>query len=540
MKHSGLYILSIVVGILAGAVCVPFRYIVSRISELRPYIFGDETEFFGVKSALLAHAVVFITIYTTLLAVAFLIRQFPKISGSGLPQTQALLYGRVVYSKPFTYLFMKFIGGIFSLGSGLSLGREGTSVQMGSLTGYLTGNLFRIKMGLRRHLIAAGAGAGISAAFTAPLSSSILILESLQKFSMPQTAICTLLAGASAGIIAKLAIPDNIYSTIPVATPNVQEWRLIIVFFFMAVFFAFIGKLFSKMLILGKTWYLQLDTWKYAHFTKSIFSKVAILTIVTFTVGLFFPTMIGGDQTFLVSQTNTGHGNIFLLTALVIIISVFTILSNSSGYPGGIFLPMMTVGGLAGKLFYEILYLLAELLGKTTIFGPDKINVMVEMGTAGGISYNLSGYFVLIGMSAFFISVVRTPLTGFILISEMTGHYEVFFPALIVGTLVFYFTQLLKVEPMNDLLYKFMITTQKDDPPRSTIYLEVGPDSYFVGKTPQNLTLPQDCVITNIYRQKQQLPFSGQIILEGGDQLAIEINSNEIEKVYQPLVSMSI
>lgn len=518
IKSGNLYVLSIVVGILAGVVCIPFRYIVNKIGGIRPYLFGDEAGLFGVKSALLAHITVFATIYLTLLIVALLIKYFPKISGSGLPQTQALLYGRVVYNKPFTYLFIKFWGGILSLGSGLSLGREGTSVQMGSLTGYLTGKLFRIKQGRRRHLIAAGAGAGISAAFTAPLSSSILILESLQKFSMPQTIICTLLAGAAAGIMAKLTIPINIYSSIPTTTPAIEEWKLILVFISMAVFFSLIGKLFSKMLLLGKIWYSRLDTWKYSPYTKSIFTKVGILTVVIFTVGLFFPTMIGGDQTFLITHATGGHGNIFLLLALIIIVSWFTILSNSSGYPGGIFLPMMTVGGLAGKFFYEMIYLIPPFAGS---------------------DYHLSGYFVLIGMSAFFTAVVRTPITGFILISEMTGHYEVFFPAMIVGTLVYYFTQLLKVEPMNDLLYRFMLLNQKDEPPRSTIYLEVGGNSYFVGKTSQTLNLPKDCIITSIQRGKQELQFTNGITLMEGDQIAIAVNSSEMEQVYQPLVSMS-
>lgn len=514
MKNSGLYLLSIVVGIFAGAVCIPFRYVVNQVSEIRPYIFGQEAELFGIKSPLLAHVFVFLSIYLVLLFVALLVKHFPKISGSGLPQTQALLYGRVVYNKPITYLFVKFIGGILSLGSGLSLGREGTSVQMGSLTGYLTGSWFKVKRGRRRHLIAAGAGAGISAAFTAPLSSSILILESLQKFSLPQTSICTLLAGGVAGIMAKLTMPYNIYDKIAVTSPAIPEWQLLLICIAMAVFFALLGKLFSRMLLLGKTWYSQLDTWKYAPYTKSIYSHVAILSIVTFIIGLIFPTIIGGDQTFLVDHANTSHSNVFLLIVLIIIISAFTILSNSSGYPGGIFLPMMTVGGLAGKLFYEMV-----------------------SGIAGA---DVSGYFTLIGMSAFFISVVRTPLTGFILISEMTGHYEVFFPTLVVGILVYYLTQLLKVEPMNDLLYKFMIENNKEEPPRSTLYMEVNPGSYFEGKTPATLRLPQNCIITHVFRNKKEIAFNDTTPLQPGDELTIEINSNEMEKVYQPLVSMSI
>lgn len=522
--NGGLYLLSIFVGVCAAMVCIPFRYMVNQVSNLRPYLFGKEAEIFGIKSPLLEHLAVFLSTYLILLFVALLVKYFPKISGSGLPQTQALLYGRVVYNKPFTYLLVKFTGGVLSLGSGLSLGREGTSVQMGSLTGYLTGSLFRVKQGKRRHLIAAGAGAGISAAFTAPLSSSILILESLQKFWLPQTSICTLLAGASAGILAKLAIPYNVYDKIAITPPRLPEERLLLLYLGMAVFFAFAGKLFSVMLLKGKTWYARLDNWKYARYSQSIYAKVALLTTVTFAIGLIFPTIIGGDQTFLVNHANGGHSGILLLTALILVISAFTILSNSSGYPGGIFLPMMTVGGLAGKLFFELL----------PIAGVG----MEEIADA-------SGYFTIIGMSAFFISVVRTPLTGFILISEMTGHYEAFFPTLIVGILVYYFTQLLKVEPMNELLYKFMIENTPDESPRTTLYLDVAPNSYFDGKTPQTLRLPEDCLVTHVIRTRKafqkppQTPFDEQNPLRPGDQVAVEINSCDIEKLYQPLVVLS-
>lgn len=527
VKGSRLYIAAIVVGLFAGAICLAFRYTVNWIAHLRPILFNHDNPIFS-------HIAVFTTIYLGLLLVGWLIKSFPKISGSGLPQTQALMFGRRVYNKPFTYLLVKYIGGILSLGSGLSLGREGTSVQMGSLTGYLAGKLMRVRKGKRRHLLAAGAGAGISAAFTAPLSSSILIMESLQKVTITSTLICTLLAGAVAGIMAKLIMPGNIYNNIAVAIPQNKEWQLIILFFIMAVFFALLGKLFSVMLLKGKTWYAR---WE-AHLAQknkrsAIFKQTFVLATVTWLVGLFFPGMIGGDQAFLVKESaidtfiHLGPHinpvlavwlNFAILLLVILIISSFTILSHSSGYPGGIFLPMMTVGGLSGKLFYDIL----------------------QFCTGGElVAGNLSGYFILIGMSAFFIAVVRTPITGFILISEMTGHYETFFPTLIVGILVYYFTQILRVVPMNDLLYNFMIKNATDQPPRTTIYLDVEADSYFEGKTVDMIQLPKGSIITEVIRNRQEVPLQSNLILQENDQIGVEVNSNEIEQIYQALISLS-
>ncbi|MBR4094668.1 MAG: chloride channel protein, partial [Bacteroidales bacterium] len=277
---SGIYIAAILVGVLSGLICVAFRYTVATICSLRPHLFNH-------SNPLIAHLAVFSTIFIMLSATGWIVRRFPKASGSGLPQTQALLFGRRVYDKPFTYLLVKFAGGIFSLCSGLSLGREGTSVQMGSLTGYITASLLKLPPGKHRHLIAAGAGAGVSAAFTAPLSSSILIMESLQKVTITTTLICTLLAGGTASIIAKFITPGNIYDSIGVAMPANPQWQLMLLFVAMAIFFALMGRFFSTLLEKGKL--------IYARSGRSALFHNLLLASVTWTIGLFFTGMIGGD-----------------------------------------------------------------------------------------------------------------------------------------------------------------------------------------------------------------------------------------------------
>lgn len=128
--------------------------------------------------------------------------KMPLITGGGIPQTRGVINGRVAYKHPFIEVIAKFVGGILALSTGLSLGREGPSVQIGSYVGCLVSKWGRVLAGERKQLLAAGAGAGLAAAFAAPLASSLLVIESIERFDAPKTAITTLLAGVVAGGVA--------------------------------------------------------------------------------------------------------------------------------------------------------------------------------------------------------------------------------------------------------------------------------------------------------------------------------------------------
>ena len=258
-----------------GAVCIPFRYLIGFIASFRAKIFNPE-------NSILIHIGVFFLMYFILLLVYLLSQKFSFIKGSGLPQTQAILYGKMVTKTPIRNLLIKFVGGILSIGTGLSLGREGTSVQMGSLVGLWTAKKMSKKPARTKHLVAAGAGAGVSAAFTAPLASSVLILESLLKFNIPKTAITTLLAGIISGVMAMLFITDNIFSTVKVAAPAIEEKRLLLIFLVMAIIFSIAGKLFSELLKVGKRGYSE---WKVPFYIK-----IGFLAATTWVIGYFFST----------------------------------------------------------------------------------------------------------------------------------------------------------------------------------------------------------------------------------------------------------
>lgn len=434
------YLASILIGTIGGFVCVIFRYLIFHADNLRMALFkSDNISDFQriINNGLNFHEILFIItkyLFLFIITVSFLnitrslVQRFPTTSGSGLPQTKALLEKKMEYKSPFKNIIAKFSGGVLSILSGLSFGREGSSVQMGSLIGFIIGKELKVEEENHNYLIAAGAGAGISAAFTAPLASSILILESLKNDNtsdLKKLTLSTLLSGLCAGIIAFIFFPNNIYSSILIEKPELKDYQILIIFIIMAAFFSILGKLFSNLFILIKINYGKFQMKCDRHY---ISLAVFILIII-----FFYPSLVGGNQIFAIEIIENNSYSMLANSLILATLVTLTIISNATGFPGGLFIPLLSMGGLLGKIF------------------------CIALANFEIASLDNTGYFVIIGMSVFFISVVRTPLTGFILISEMTSNYDLMFPTLVVGILTYIFTEILKVRPLDDILYDLMM-----------------------------------------------------------------------------------
>ena len=157
------------------------------------------------------------------------------------------------------------------------------------------------------------------------------------------------------------------------------------------------------------------------------------LAIFILTIIFFYPSLVGGNQIFAIEIIENNSYSMLTNSLILVTLVTLTIISNATGFPGGLFIPLLSMGGLLGKIF------------------------CIALANYEIVSLSNTGYFVLIGMSVFFISVVRTPLTGFILISEMTSNYDLMFPTLVVGILAYIFTEILKVRPLDDILYDLMM-----------------------------------------------------------------------------------
>lgn len=495
-----LYFVSIFVGLFTGLVAVPYHYLLQQFFEIRKDFFGSHPHWYW-------HIPVFLSLWAVLILVAWMVKRMPLITGGGIPQTRGVINGRVTYRHPLRELLSKFAGGVLALSAGLSLGREGPSVQIGSYVGELVSKWGRVLVGERKQLLAAGAGAGLAAAFSAPLSSSLLVIESIERFDAPKTAITTLLAGVVASGVGSLIFVNNPYHLIDAIVPDLSFWSMMKLFLLLAVVISVFGKVYSMITFGVKKLYGKLH--------QPLYIQMLYLLIVAYVISLVEVDLTGGGEQFLLTQAISGSNQVYWLTAMMLVHFVFSAYSFASGLPGGSFIPTLVTGGLFGRIIALIL---------------------VQEGVIGDESVS---YIMLISMSAFLVAVVRTPLTAIVLITEITGHFEVFYPSVVVGGLTYYFTELLQIKPFNVELYDDMIHTpafraQK----RYTLSVEVMNGSYFDGKQVDTLQMPDHCVIVLINRDKKDLNPKGQTLIPG-DQVQIEMDAQDIEKLYEPLVSMA-
>ena len=500
LVDARLYFVSMFVGLLTGLVAVPYHYLLY-------YLFHLRSGFFASHPAWYWHIPLFLFSWGILVFVMWLVGKMPLIGGGGIPQTRGVINGRITYRHPFIEMVSKFVGGILSFSAGLSLGREGPSVQIGSYVGSLVSRWTHILKGEQKQLLAAGAGAGLAAAFAAPLASSLIVIESIERFDAPKTAITTLLAGVVAGAVASMVFPVNPYHLIEVTEPVFAFFVQMKYFLILAVIVSVCGKFYSSTMNAFRHVYAKVNSPAYV--------KMLYLVLVAYIISLMQVNLTGGGEQFLLAQAQNGSTQIMWVTVVMLLHFVFSVFSVSSGLPGGSFIPTLVTGGLLGQI--------VGLVG-------------VRYGVIG--QENVS-YIMLVSMSAFLVAVVRTPLTAIVLITEITGHFEVFYPSVVVGGLTYYFTELLQMKPSNVSLYEDMIHAPDfKEEKRYTLSVEIMTDSYLDGKLVDELSLPERCVIINVHRDGKNLVPAGTRLIPG-DQVQIEMDSQDIEKLYEPLVSMA-
>ena len=154
---------------------MPYRILLLESVAVRDIRFAHDAPWWS-------HLLVLVVMWCVGMFIYWLVKQFPLISGSGIPQAEGAICGRFSFDKAFRSMVAKFCGGVLGIGMGFSLGREGPSVQMGAYIGKWVGKWFKASIALKKYLIAGGAGGGLSSAFTAPLASTIFVVEEVEKF----------------------------------------------------------------------------------------------------------------------------------------------------------------------------------------------------------------------------------------------------------------------------------------------------------------------------------------------------------------------
>ena len=332
----------------------------------------------------------------------------PETSGSGIPQVKAALAG-VRISLSLRVAVVKLIGTIFTVGSGLTLGRQGPTIQIGASLAAWISQWLPTSPNYRRQLIACGAAAGLAAGFNAPIAGVLFVVEDLLQDVSGVTLGPAIIASFVGAVVSQLLggrgvdLETNTLQIVDTISPGFVSLKEIPFYAILGILAGVGGALFSRGIISASKFNQRIRgiplPW-----------RMAIAGLICGLVVALLPSYFRnstGLREFL------GSGEAGLTTTAIALIAHFllTIVAASSGAPGGLFAPSLIMGSALGHLVG---------LGHSELMGVS------EPAT-----------FALTGMGAFFCAVSRAPMTAVVIVFEIVSDFNLVLP-LMIGSIVSY------------------------------------------------------------------------------------------------------
>ena len=351
----------------------------------------------------------------------------PLAAGSGIQHVEGVERG-VLPLWPLSVVWVKFVGGILGIGGGLVLGREGPTVQMGASLAHHLGLRCRLSAAACRTLLVVGAGAGLAGAFNAPLAGTLLVVEEFKCEFRPAVYLGTLLASLVTdqccrfwlGPLAELPLPQNL----PVPLLTVAPACLVGVV--AGAFAVFFNATLLRTFAVTDHWRRRVPSWVLGAATGVVLGGVA----------WFIPALPGGGVLFAIRVLDGGISAAAALWLLPLSF-VLTLASYVVGAPGGIFAPLLVLGALLGLLVHS----------GCAATVPGWAGMMPTLATAG--------------MAGLFAGIVRAPLTGAVLLIEMTGSYALVLPLVMASLAAYAVADALGSKPIYESLLDREIARRK-------------------------------------------------------------------------------
>jgi len=466
------------VGLCAGSVAVLFRALLAGADRLRNFLIDWS---YGVPICGWIFPMLF-SAAGALISVTLVLRYAPETSGSGIPHLKAVLH-RLRDLSWSRVLIIKMASGVLAIGGGLALGREGPTVQMGGAVADGIARGLKASPQDRLTLTAAGAGAGLAAAFNAPLSGLAFVLEEMQRDFRPAVFGASFIAAASADVVTRSASGQLPVFAVPdYAMPPLSALPM---FALLGIFAGLLGVAFNRGL-LGTLDLMARVPHRW---------RVGICAAIGAVAGLiawFSPRVVGDGHT-LAEAVLTNEVSLLAIPLLFVVRFGLTLTSYGTGAAGGLFAPLLALGALLGLGFGHLVH----------IFLPP---LAVEPGV-----------FAVVGMAAYFAAIVRAPLTGILLITEMTGSYEQMLPLLVSSFCAYAVAEYLRDFPIYEALLerdlvRAGIGSTHAEP--IVVEFEVNATAPFAGQLVRELGLPAGCVLVRSYADGRERVVTASTRLE--------------------------
>ena len=517
LYHRGIQMLFMgcVTGFLAG-VAVTFYTILASIGE------GFSTGIYAyIRGHLFLIPLLFLALAAGALVIGVVVKFVPMARGSGIPQIEGAARGELKYNW-FSTLCTTFASSLACIFLGLSAGSEGPSIQIGGCCGYGSSYLFSRTEMLRRYQITGGACAGLAVAFNAPLTGMAFAFEETHKKFSPEVFICafsSVVTGvitrnvirAGLGLSTGASIGEYVFHELPYADYGFLVLAALVAAV-LAVIFYYVSLALKKLFSEKVT------------FLKGV-GKMLLPFLLAGAFGLVTVYAMGGGHA-LIEGIGTRGGEramaiepIFssplAVTLLIILVMKYiaSILNIACGVPCGVFIPMLaigaTVGGLASSLF-------------TGVFGMDPA---------------YGDLIVMICMATFFTCVVRAPITGIVMVVELTGNFTSLLPVTVGVAIGYMVGQIANTEPIYEVLLKQIVKESgvKKELRIISQTLTVGADSIVDGKELKELLLPSGTGVQRILRGENELVLSADTVVRAGDILTLESRTADPDAVVREL-----
>src|SRR5437868_972304 len=401
-------LLAIFIGIFAGLAVVCFRVAIewSRIELLGSAVNPSRTR------ALFAPA------FFGLVVAALVIWFFPRVRGSGVNQTKAALY---IYNGyiPFRTAVGKFICSSIAIGSGHSLGPEDPSLQIGAAIASVLGRKLQLSRERLRLVAPLGAAAGLAAAFNAPISAVLFVIEEVIGRWSAGVLGAVVLSAVSSVVVERWFLGAEPLFRIPPLEPTTPSE--LPAYAVLGVAGGIASVVFIKLIASLRPRLKALPRW-------TQYLQPAIAGLLIGIIGyLGFPHVMGAGYAFIDQAMHDQYGwrILGILAGLKILA---TTISFVSGAPGGMFAPSLFVGAMLGGCVGSL-----------------------ERQFVPHLSASIAPY-ALVGMGTLFAGFIRAPMTSVFMVLELSGDYTIIVPVIISNTIAYVISRTLQRTPLFDLL----------------------------------------------------------------------------------------
>lgn len=472
----------VMIGFISGGFSILYRYLISSMNRYRDIFYSSTKPTTMLTFILILVGIVFL--------IDALLKWAPLSGGSGIPQIRGEILG-VFHMEEIPTFLSKIIGGSLGNLAGFSLGREGPSIQIGGAMAKLLARVLKRDNDHMKFMITAGTSAGLAAAFNAPIAGTVFAMEEVHRSFSRLVWIPCIIASVIANYLSFQILGHNMAFSF--AVKQNLPMGLIPLALVVGLLTGIIGVLFNRGILRAQGFFAGLKI--------SPLLQIGGLMILTFFIGKYFYRLTGGGH-HLLEELALKEEPLKILVFLLIGKLIFTCICFGSGVQGGIFLPVLVLGGLSGALVYQMSF----------------------------SYFNVEGFyinFIILGMAGILTSVVRAPLLSILLVTEMAGTFTHLIGITVSAVTAYYVADLLKNPPIYESLFdqlckKFIVDEEVEESDDYVIYeYDITIGSPFLKAPLSDMEFPGHGIVVSVERQGKKFIPKGKDVLKVGDRIII-------------------